>query len=367
MQKRVNALLAACLANLLQVALASASEDTPPLSSQDTPPVASEDTPPVEQRILQEGENRWVPSLSIIGGASFQRMDGRSASLIDEEPFGDPTVLREPASGKDLLVAPFVGAELQLMAPALPIPTRPRFFMSGEVLPTFASKRNLTVDGDPGCIKGPEVDAVCAEEELRQAMEEGVTRIPPGFRESAANGRGSKTTAEIDTLVFGANFGVSFPFDLVGRQIRFKPNVSWLNYKVNATGLVSEVNCNPAGRCTPTINFFGVVSPGNFREITLTGSDSQRFNGIGPGFDLEVDTGRFGPIGSSLFLGARFYRVLGDRTISFGDRQSYPELETPGFAPLPPAEAIASWEVEVDPWLYRAQVGFRLQWLGIQK
>ena len=33
----------------------------------------------------------------------------------------------------------------------------------------------------------------------------------------------------------------------------------------------------------------------------------------------------------------------------------------------PPAEAIASWEVEVDPWLYRAQVGFRLQWLGIQK
>ena len=82
---------------------------------------------------------------------------------------------------------------------------------------------------------------------------------------------------------------------------------------------------------------------------------------------LEVDTGRFGPIGSSLFLGARFYRVLGDRTISFGDRQSYPELETPGFAPLPPAEAIASWEVEVDPWLYRAQVGFRLQWLGIQK
>ena len=33
------------------------------------------------------------------------------------------------------------------------------------------------------------------------------------------------------------------------------------------------------------------------RETILTASDSQRFNGIGPGLDVEMDTGRFGPLG----------------------------------------------------------------------
>ena len=348
MRSGVNALFAGCIAAMLQVTLASAA-----------------DGPPADERPQQEGENRWVPSLAIIGGLLFQEHTGFSASVIDEAESGgvdpEPETLREPASGDDLAVGPFVGAELSLMSPALPVPTRPRFFIGAEVLPTFASTRSVTVDGDPGCIRGPEVDAVCASEEI---ADDEITRRPPGFREESANGTGSKTTSEFGTLAFGASLGVSFPFRIQGRQLRVKPSVAWLNYRVEATGLVSEVNCNPVGRCTPTQNSAGTVQPGNFREITMTGSDSQRFNGVGPAVDIEVDTGRFGPIGTSLFLGARFYRVLGDRTIQFGDQQSYGPLETPGLEPLPPAETAARWEVEVDPWLYRAQVGLRLQWLG---
>ena len=51
------------------------------------------------------------------------------------------------------------------MTPALPIPTRPRLFVSGEILPTFASDRDLALEGDPGCVRGPEPDAPCARDE----------------------------------------------------------------------------------------------------------------------------------------------------------------------------------------------------------
>ena len=70
-----------------------------------------------------------------------------------------------------------------------------------------------------------------------------------------------------------------------------------------------------------------------------------------------MDTGRFGPLGTSLFLGGRAYHVLGDRSIAFGTSQDYDDV-------LGMDTATASFEVEVDPWLYRAHVGIRFFWLG---
>ena len=75
-------------------------------------------------------------------------------------------------------------------------------------------------------------------------------------------------------------------------------------------------------------------------------------------FIVEVDTGRFGPIGSALFLGARAYAVLGERTISFGTTQTFSDA-------LGNDVETANFEVTVDPWLYRAHVGIRFQWLGL--
>jgi len=99
------------------------------------------------------------------------------------------------------------------------------------------------------------------------------------------------------------------------------------------------------------------VTPGFLRETILTASGSQRFNGIGPGLDVEMDAARFGPVGSSLFLGARAYYIPGDRTISFGTVESYDDQ-------LGTDLAAAQFEVEVDPWLFRAHVGIRFLWLG---
>lgn len=316
-------------------------------------------------RDLQEDENRWVPSLAILGGASFGYQDGSSNSSIDYMPesasYRDGEI-REPQGGRDLLVAPFVGAALELMAPALPVPTRPRFFFGAEILPTFAAERNLTVDGDPGCVRGfrPSVPPPpCARDEAAEGFPRRLS-----FSEDSALGRGSETVSEITRIVFGANAGVAVPFGVLGRQLRFKPSVAWINYRVQATGLVVEADCNPAGVCTDTFRADGTLSrAGNLREIILMGSASKRFNAVGPAIDLEVDTGRFGPLGASLFLGARFYRVLGDRSIGLGNFAHFDPLTGTGPA-VPAADGEASWDVDLDPWLYRAHVGFRLHWLG---
>ena len=88
----------------------------------------------------------------------------------------------------------------------------------------------------------------------------------------------------------------------------------------------------------------------------------------GPGLDLEMDTGRFGPLGTSLFLGARFYRILGNRKIELSDSQSFPqEFLADGVTPadgLGPVETNARFRFEVDPWNYRVGIGLRFYWLG---
>jgi hypothetical protein len=260
-------------------------------------------------------------------------------------------------TGDDLVVSPFVGAGLELMAPALPIPTRPRFFLGAEILPTFGSDRRVAVQEDPGCIRGPELDATCATDP--PAPQE----IP--YSEDSAQGEGTNLTTLFDTLTFGANLGVAFPAKLGRRQLRIKPSFGWIHYKVSAEGLVSNARCGPdtstpniptdtacTGRITP-----GGVIPGFLRAITLEGDDSMTFNAIGGGLDLEMDTIRYGPVGASLFLGGNFYRTLGDRTISFSDSAAFMDQ-------LGNDVATAEWEVEVDPWIYRAHVGIRFQWLG---
>jgi hypothetical protein len=301
---------------------------------------------------------RWVPSLAITGGASFQNQDGFADSLLFEDLNPVPVPLRGTVEGDDLAVAPFVGAALEILAPALPIPSSPRLFVSGEFLPSFAEERTVAVQGDPGCVRGPEPGAPCARDEVP-----GQRRTSPGmFGEVAANGLGSRVTSEVDLLVYGASLGMAFPLRLGERELRLKPSFGWISYEVEAKGLVVDAACDPAARCTDVyaLNWMPGDPPlqtGFLRETTLTGEASRRFNGIGPGLDVEVDVGRFGPFGASLFLGGRAYHALEDTTIAFDASQSFNDV-------LGNDTATASFEVEVDPWTYRAHVGVRFHWLG---
>jgi len=292
----------------------------------------------------QAGEDRWVPSLAITSGITIQEQDGFAESVLFEDMSTTPIPLRGAVGGDDLAVSPFVGGVLELMTPAFSIPTRPRLFVSGEILPTFATDRSLAISGDPGCVRGPEPGAPCARNEDGSRGR--------AFGQDSVNGEGSKTNAQIDTLVFGATLGVAFPLQIGKRQLRIKPSVGWINYEVDVEGLVVDAACDPTDRCTDT----GAI-PGFVRETILTANDSQRFNGIGPGLDVEMDAARYGPLGVSLFMGGRAYAIVDDRTISFDTTQRFDDqigMDT----------AAARFEVKVDSWIYRAHVGIRFHWLG---
>ncbi len=312
----------------------------------------------------QEGEQRWVPSFAITSGITFQKQEGSAESelirgtnpvpigLQPRCPTSDPSCSPIPLSGDDVTAVPFVGAALEVMSPALPIPTRPRFFVSAEILPVFASQRALAVADDPTCVRGPEPNAPCAVDETGSARRT--------FSETSANGQGIRTDATVDTLVYGAGLGVAFPLWLNEWQLRIKPAFVWTSYEIDAQGLVVNAACSPPDRCV-TFSPFGIPIPGFLRQPeSLQASANRRFDAIGPGLDVEVDTGRFGPIGTSLFLGGRAFYTLGDRSFSFGTTQVYNDQ-------VGMDVANARFEVEVNPWMFRTQLGVRFHWLGSEE
>lgn len=351
MRARVNALLAnaalACVAAAVGPAL--------------LPEASAQGRESPEDHFARVGENRWVPSLAVRSGVWLQSQHGDIDSCLFQNPAdatgacpGPPVSmpLRPPSSDDDLAIASFVGANLELMSPALPIPTRPRLFASGEILPTFSADRDLAGEGDPSCIKGPLLtDVDCVDPTVPRTS---------SFSEADINGEGSKVTTNYDTLWFGASFGVAFPLQVGERWLRIKPSVGWISYKAELEGRLVDGECEPPTSCTAVI---GGVGSGTLREVNLTGSDSRRFHAIGPGLDVEMDTGRFGPLGTSIFLGGRAYRTFGNRRLEAETTTIFPN----DGLPLEGEAASARWEAELKPWIYQAGVGLRVQWLGWRK
>jgi hypothetical protein len=311
----------------------------------------------------EEGDDLWVPSLAATSGVLLQKQDGSLDACLFANPAdatgGCPAPgsveLRPSESGNDLALAAFVGADLELMTPALPMPTRPRLFLGAEIVPTFASDRNLAGEKNPTCVKGPEPGDVCARDE------DPLHPRAHAYGEDGANGQGSVVTTTYDTLSYGANVGVAFPVQAGERHLRIKPSFAWLSYEVEVSGKVVDASCNPTSQCTNTQpNPGDPIIPGSLRETILTGSDTRRFNAIGPGLDVEMDTGRYGPLGTSIFLGGRAYRTLGDRKVEVTTTQIYPN----DGLPLAGQAVSARWDAEFGAWMFRIGVGLRVQWLG---
>lgn len=325
----------------------------------------------VEREGQQQGESRWVTSLAATSGVVLQTQDGSVDSCLFANPANatgscpapGSTPLRPSSSDNDLAIFAFVGANLELMTPALPIPARPRLFLAGEILPSFADERDLAGEGDPSCVSGPEPGDPCARDE------DPLNPRNTPFGENSANGQGSVTTTTYETLSFGASLGVAFPVRVGERQLRIKPSFGWFSYEAEASGQLVDAECEPPSRCTdvdggvPPPPPPGAVLPGSFRETMLSGSDTKRFHAIGPGLDVEMDTGRYGPLGTSIFLGGRAYRTLGDTTLEIQSTQVYGN----DGLPLANQAVSARWEAEFEPWVFRAGVGLRIQWLGFAK
>lgn len=292
-------------------------------------------------------EPGWIPSFAINGAVAIQTMRGSVQSSCENGGPADvtnglascdflagagPAALRPFENGSDTTVSPIVAFELQLMTPSLDVvPGRPRVFVASEARLTFPPTRKLALEGDPS---GVTFDA------------DNPALIPT----VVLSGVGSQTASEVDTLGWGAGVGLAFPFQFMGRQLWLKPSARWTYYKVNVYGkVVAGLKDDP---------LVGPPWGSNIREVNLLADETHAYNGIGPGLDLELDAGRFGPVGVGVFIGGSVYRILGDRDVAFSTSQTLTGDN------LPEDTYHASFTHNINPWMYRAQVGIRFNWLG---
>ena len=283
----------------------------------------------------------WTPGVALSGGMLFNEIDSSFATgevLGPGVDIGMPTQPIQPSgSGQDLEPVPFVGASLELMSPPLVEATkaRPRFFVHADFSLNFAQEDDITRTENAG----PELT------------------IPPslvGTTQLSADvllGQGTRASAKIEPLSYGAGFGAAFEVQLLDQIIRIKPSIEYFSFEVEASGIISRgvatVAIVPNGDDPDDIS--------DFRHILLESRRSKRFHGLGPGLEIETDAARVGSLVTSVFLSARAYSMFGNLEI----RENVFNTSDPD--PLAQQEN-ARFETEIDRWLFRGGVGIRLRW-----
>jgi hypothetical protein len=94
--------------------------------------------------------------------------------------------------------------------------------------------------------------------------------------------------------------------------------------------------------------------------ITVRARDTQVFNGIGAGLELEMDAARAGPVMLSLFLGGQTYKMLGDLDVNLVGTSVVPAQ--PPYTTTDQTVS-ANFDFHIHSWSYRGGVGLRFRWL----
>lgn len=254
-----------------------------------------------------EGVDRWVPELGISSGVLLYT----GAAGIDSKFQNGTTDVRPPTTGRQTLAAPLIGGELGLMTPGFSsLPGKPRFFVRGGASWSFASEQDVAKEGNPKKLD---------------------TENPPSDA-NLIDGQGSSLGVELKSPVYDAGAGAAFEFDAWGRTLRLRTSVEYMRQRLKVRGKVEEAR-----------TIFGLPF---FIEIRET--DTESFDALGPGIELELDTMRYGSLMTSIFADGRAYHYLGNRKI---DISGTGDLNT-----------TAQFKYKLDPWSYRAHVGFRIRW-----
>jgi hypothetical protein len=259
--------------------------------------------------------SRWEPSLSITLTLATNVQSGAGVSTVDD-----------PLIGSTLTLSPGFGAAVGLTSPEIAmLPLKPRFFVSGAIIPTLAFKRDVAKSGDPRGFVLP------IQEENGQ-----------GYPENAIDGQGSLVAGQIQVLNWSVDVGLEVSHQYNEHVLYLRPSFSWTRFAVDTEGRVLRAfkpNYDP--------------EPGYPRLVTLTDLSSRPFDAFGGGIEMGVDMGRRGSLRPSVFLSTSFYSVTGDRSIGMSD------TFTDSFG-----TESARWVYSVDPFLFRLQLGLRVAWLG---
>jgi hypothetical protein len=218
------------------------------------------------------------------------------------------------------MMTPYVGLSLELMTPAWTRLSIPRAFVHVDASYSFAPEYNLPSIGNPGA--------------FRRAS-------PPNqnlYTESIL-GQGGRTTSSVKPLLLTAGAGIAFTFHAGDRVFRVKPSVEYLREEVAVDGLVRRAvrNADPSR----TLD--------DFRTINLAANGTYVYHGLGPGLEVELETGRTGPFVVALYLGARAWSFFDNEERVLQGVNEYGET--------------ATFTFKKNDWAYSGNLGLRFRFV----
>ncbi len=262
------------------------------------------------------GEDLFLPSVAGVVGLDVREQKGSISSV------------RGDFEDHDREIFPSLGFDLELMSPSLMpgvLPGAPRLFVNAGLASAFDSDRNVVKEGAPG-----------------QPV---IPPSSPGTQPpvNAVTGLGSSARSKTDSFLVRAGAGIAFTTALGDRNLWIKPSLVYQRETTHFSTAVSAAqSINNSALCPCRTGF-------------VSAKQSESFDLLGAGLELEMDAGRAGPVLLTLFLDVRGYRVLGSRETVVQANGAFNDG-----TPLS-SQAI----YDRDPWSYAGGVGIRFRWLPV--
>lgn len=282
-------------------------------------------------------DSRWIPSLTIQTGINVNKREGEVSSIE-----------RGSLDGKTTQMFGAFGSSLQVETPRLSfIPSQPRFFARADIIYSADDKESLASEGVP---------------------DNPVAKLGDGYNLEAGVveqvvGRGSALRPQAEPLILAGGLGLSFQTEVLGRKLRIKPSVEWMFQRDEISLEFSDVegNGNDPNRCQPEC-----------RAVSINAQDTKGYHSVGPGMELDYDTGRAGDFRVSIFSRFSAMAIVGDREsrlVAAGswftrtvERINGENVITSIDPATGRADTIVSSRYKRDMWSYVAVAGFRIYW-----
>jgi hypothetical protein len=330
-----------------------------------------------DQEVKRRGSDDWVPAFALTGAFHGHAHKSKVSSSCDIGGPGDgigllvrcsqagelgrsgpltafdtPNVLRSPADDSSFTLWPTVGVDFQIMSPTLielPYDIKPRAWGAVEISAAFPPERTIANEANLTQLTLPES-----------------LSDPTSYPTGAISGLGSEVASKVGTFMYGAQAGLAFPIQFGTRKVRIKPSFGWIQYRLKVEGRVLSALKDDVNGDDAAPPFVQPSAGSRVREIDLRDSVNRTFNGIGPGIEIELESGQFGNIGAAMFASAQAYKILGKKKIKLSDTVTKADGSAlgPGEDGLLEDTYRAKWEHEVDPWMFRFKVGIRFHYLG---
>lgn len=263
---------------------------------------------------------RWIPGVSFGAGARVIPVDSVTVSS-----------LRGDFEGEGNRVFGTLGLDLHLRSPTLTTASwAPRVFARVGVAALFDEEDRIVNEAAPGPIVIPIIDN----------NNDGIPDVDPPV--ATAQGPGSATGARSDSPFFTAAVGLDFELALLGSPVHVKPSFEWIWEQDRVTtvvGYVESAGADPS-LCGPC------------RTLFAQGENVDAFHGIGPGLEIEFDSGQAGPFSTSVFLQTQVYYIL-DRKVDVMAQAEFDDMDR--------IETVRGRYIR-SRWDYRFGVGLRLDW-----